>query len=124
MEEKVYELCPHCNVEAELSWDVKTQGYLSKCPSCGERLLLCSECNHNTCDYDHMLDLCKKIVEAMWLELTDVRLEETDSGDEFLPEELTLHNITFPAGTTKTELWRWFDKHYPRGAAHLLYDFQ
>lgn len=123
MKKMIYELCPHCNTEVSVLWDTAVQGYLTKCPSCGERLLLCSECDHNTCDYDHVLDLCKKIVEAMWLDLTDIVLEIPDSGDEFLPEALTLYGITFPAGTTKTELWKWFDRHHPEGVAYLLYDF-
>ena len=38
MKEVIYELCPHCNVESEILWDITAQGYVTKCPSCGETL--------------------------------------------------------------------------------------
>lgn len=60
--EPVYEICPHCNNEISMMWDVKSDGYQAFCPICGERLMLCSECpatmDKMTCDYDKDTDKC------------------------------------------------------------------
>ena len=64
METEVYELCPHCGLEAHLFWNLE-DGYKAYCPSCGERLMLCDECMHGQgycfggCDYDSETDSCK-----------------------------------------------------------------
>ena len=122
MKEKIYELCPHCNAEVSVLWDMASQGYLTRCPSCGKRLLLCSECvNRDGCDYDQKSGLCRRVVEAMWKELSDIPLEVPDAGDEFIAESFTLQGISFPAGITRTELWHWFDDRHPKGVAYLLY---
>ena len=122
MKKMIYELCPHCNTEVSVLWDTTSQGYLTRCPSCDRRLLLCSECvNHGECDYDQESDLCRRVVEAMWKELSDIPLEVPDSGDEFFAEAFTLQGITFPAEITRTELWHWFDDRHPKGVAYLLY---
>ncbi len=122
MKKMIYELCPHCNTEISVLCDTASQGYLTRCPSCDRRLLLCSECvNHGECDYDQESDLCRRVVEAMWKELSDIPLEVPDSGDEFFAEAFTLQGISFPAGITRTELWHWFDEHHPKGVAYLLY---
>lgn len=122
MKKMIYELCPHCNTEISVLCDTASQGYLTRCPSCDRRLLLCSECvNHGECDYDQESDLCRRVVEAMWKELSDIPLEVPDSEDEFFAEAFTLQGISFPAGITRTELWHWFDEHHPKGVAYLLY---
>ena len=123
MKDMIYELCPHCNTEVSVLWDAALKGYLTKCPSCGKHLLLCSECiSHGCCDYDQESDLCKRVVETMWRELADIPLEIPSSGNEFFEEPFTLQRITFPAGITRTELWHWFDDHHPKGVAYLLYE--
>lgn len=39
------ECCPHCGYEnIYLNWNVKTQGYVAKCKSCGKNIMLCDEC--------------------------------------------------------------------------------
>lgn len=40
----VTEVCPHCEEEVTLSWDVNLMGYQIYCPKCGKKMLLCSEC--------------------------------------------------------------------------------
>lgn len=61
----VTELCPHCETEVELIWDVEMFGYKAYCPFCGKRLMLCDECQHpngmfsDDCDYDSETDSCK-----------------------------------------------------------------
>ena len=61
----VTELCPHCETEVEMNWDVKIHGYKAYCPFCGKRLMLCDECLHpdgefeDGCDYCTGTDTCK-----------------------------------------------------------------
>ena len=43
---KVYEMCPHCETENELDWNIEAMGYTAKCQCCGEKLMLCDECMH------------------------------------------------------------------------------
>ena len=64
-ETEVYELCPHCGLEAHLFRDIEADGYKAYCPNCGGRLMLCDECMHGHgkdccgCDYDTDTDSCK-----------------------------------------------------------------
>lgn len=63
----VTEVCPHCEMEVELIWDVEESGYKAHCPYCGHRLMLCDECLHRgpdgtycgDCDYDMTEDTCR-----------------------------------------------------------------
>lgn len=42
----VTEVCPHCENEIEMVWNVNDRGYKAFCPVCGQRLMLCDECAH------------------------------------------------------------------------------
>ena len=42
----VPEVCPHCDSEITLIWDVDNDGYRVFCPSCGEELMFCDACFH------------------------------------------------------------------------------
>ena len=61
------EICPNCDKEVTLIWDVRIDGFKAYCPYCGERLMLCSECQHrfkggdftDDCDYDGDTDSCR-----------------------------------------------------------------
>ena len=61
----VTEMCPHCETEVEMRWDVKQDGFKAYCPYCGERLMLCDACQHRSgehcddCDYDTNTDSCR-----------------------------------------------------------------
>ena len=63
----VTEVCPHCESEIEMSWSVKARGYKAFCPVCGQRLMLCDECQHREqtgdaippCSYDSETDSCE-----------------------------------------------------------------
>lgn len=62
----VNEVCPNCDAEVELTWDVKRDGYKAYCPHCGAVLMLCDECQHRTggkrtedCDYDSKTGACR-----------------------------------------------------------------
>ena len=54
----VTEMCPHCENEIDMRWDVGQMGYQAWCPVCGNRLMLCSECA-DPCDYDSTTDRCR-----------------------------------------------------------------
>ena len=41
----VSELCPKCDTEITVSWDVDTDGFEIFCPNCGEPMVLCSACH-------------------------------------------------------------------------------
>lgn len=43
----VVEVCPHCDSENEIVWDVETMGYKAYCPVCGKQMMLCDECIHS-----------------------------------------------------------------------------
>ena len=61
----VTEFCSECDREITTEWDVETDGYKTYCPSCGNRLMLCDECQHrkgyyhDDCDYDGSTDTCR-----------------------------------------------------------------
>lgn len=124
MKETITELCPNCGTEVEILWDITIQGHMTKCPCCGKQLMLCSECGHAACDYDQSSDLCRRVVEAMWMELSDIPMETPDSEEEFFAESFILCGIAFPAGIKKIELLHWFDEHHPIGVYYLLYEFE
>ena len=44
MEDKCYEVCPHCDQEVALDAELKVQ----TCPNCGKRIVTCSMCR--ACD--------------------------------------------------------------------------
>ena len=63
----VTEVCPYCESEIEMRWNVREQGYKAICPVCGNRLMLCDECRHRGsdgeyipggCDYDIRTETC------------------------------------------------------------------
>ena len=48
----VTEYCPHCDKEQSLLWDAGKDGYEIYCPTCGEKIMLCSVCDEfDTCDW-------------------------------------------------------------------------
>ncbi len=59
----VTEVCPNCENEIEMRWSVEEFGYKAFCPVCGNRLMLCDECQHGEgvlpCDYDADTDSCR-----------------------------------------------------------------
>lgn len=64
---EVTEVCPNCEKEVTMVWDVETYGYRAYCPFCGKRLMLCDMCQHpngeeqatGDCDYDSRTDTCR-----------------------------------------------------------------
>ena len=63
----VSELCPECDTEVTMSWDVDTDGYAAFCPYCGATLMLCSVCHDREheegscyCDWNDDTQRCGK----------------------------------------------------------------
>lgn len=48
---EVTEMCPHCETEITLCWDVRSEGYQVFCPNCGKPMMLCSMCDRSPCDW-------------------------------------------------------------------------
>lgn len=47
IETQAVESCPFCGaVSAFDNYDVSISGYIVKCQSCGEEMMLCDECRH------------------------------------------------------------------------------
>lgn len=61
----VVEVCPSCENEIEMRWDVEAMGYRAFCPVCGNKLMLCGECwqqfgkDPKYCDYCTKTDSCR-----------------------------------------------------------------
>lgn len=71
MKREIVEVCPRCDVEVVMQWDVKQDGFKSFCPYCGNRLMLCDECMHpdgeyngGYCNYDSQTETCQHNDEA------------------------------------------------------------
>ncbi len=111
MSEMIIELCPHCEAEIEMKWDVTKHGYKAYCPVCGNRLMLCDECLNSdegcSCDYNSHTDTCHhnhdEITVKRYKELYENLLNhitELVSGDDL---RNTLHAIGFTDAEIKTE---------------------
>ncbi len=46
MTRKEVEVCPYCDDEIIVEWDIEKNGYQTTCPSCGEKIMLCDACLH------------------------------------------------------------------------------
>ena len=74
----VTEVCPHCEAEVEMRWNVAADGYKAFCPHCGNRLMLCDACQHpegkcvENCDYNSETDTCRHNQPAQELKVGDV----------------------------------------------------
>lgn len=51
---EVNEWCQNCEEENSIQWNTKEMGYVTKCTHCGEKLMLCDECQH---EYDKEKDV-------------------------------------------------------------------
>ena len=53
-------------------------------------------------------------LEQAWDQFTDIPMNpETEEIEESF--------LFFPVGTPREDIWHWFDEHYSKGVAHLLY---
>ena len=85
--------------------------------------LICLDCEDLNDHYEEAVDnmLSKESLEerdrhleSLWKELDDVPMN---------PETETIETpfCFFRAGTSREEIWRWFDKHYSKGVVYLLH---
>ena len=70
------------------------------------------------------LELTNEILENLWEEFEDILFVEDPDSDDccFLvlafDWENDIHN--FPAGTSRDEIWHWFDAYHSKGVGWLL----
>lgn len=79
-------------------------------------LIECKECKHKCKN-----NITDTEVEKLWEELEDVLfIEDSNSGDSC---ELVLASDWqgWNKGTTRDEIWRWFNQHYSKGLEELLW---
>lgn len=81
------EMCPHCEQEVKIRWNVNKDGFKAYCPHCGKRLMLCNACQHrygescDDCDYCGKTDTCRFNKNKEETDVTDTMrkiLEETE----------------------------------------------
>ena len=54
----IAEVCPHCETEVRMIWDIEADGMLTYCPFCGIRMVLCGYCDGG-CDFDYGRGTCR-----------------------------------------------------------------
>lgn len=66
MQKTIAEYCSNCETEMIIKCDPEKDGYKTTCPSCGDRLMMCSECQFRNdgqytddCDYDAKTNSCQ-----------------------------------------------------------------
>jgi hypothetical protein len=58
------EVCPYCDSENIIQWDVEKDGYVIKCSQCGKEMMLCDACYHSDdnkeqkCDWHVKGNMC------------------------------------------------------------------
>ena len=55
-------------------------------------------------------------IETIWCEFEDIPMDERSDGELILSEDWR----GFPKGTSRTEIWHWFDQNYSKGIAELI----
>lgn len=63
-------------------------------------------------------DAIDSYIEKKWDELTDVLFDEKENGELVLEEAWYM----FEKGTSREDIWHWFDERHSEGIAYLLYD--
>lgn len=65
MKREIVEVCPHCEAENYIEWDLMKNGYVVKCNECGKEMMLCDECRHVD---DNLNQICDgKNVNGEWV---------------------------------------------------------
>lgn len=58
-------------------------------------------------------------IEKKWLELTDIPFDEAENGELILAVNWWI----FKQGTSRDDIWHFFDVNHKSGIAYLLYDY-
>lgn len=61
-----------------------------------------------------------KRIEKLWESLENVAFDENEESELILSEDWN----NFKKGTTRTEIWKWFDENHTKGVDYLLYDYE
>lgn len=56
----IVEWCINCNKQVTMLWDLEEDGFTAFCPYCGEKMMLCEQCQ-GECDYNYGFDICKEM---------------------------------------------------------------
>ena len=59
MKREEVEICPHCDNEITIQWNVEKDGYQISCPYCGNKIMLCDACKHSDDNPDMCCDWCE-----------------------------------------------------------------
>lgn len=60
MEREEVEVCPYCDREITLRWNVEQDGYQITCPYCGNKIMLCDACMHSDDNPEQKCDWCEE----------------------------------------------------------------
>lgn len=58
-----------------------------------------------------------RICLELWAELENVPFDYEDDGRLILAKDFRI----WPKGTSRGEIWLWFERHYSKGVASLVY---
>ncbi len=47
MKRREIEICPYCEQEVAIEWDVEKREYQAACPNCKKKIMLCDACLHS-----------------------------------------------------------------------------
>lgn len=62
-------------------------------------------------------EVSDKFCRELWSEMENIPFDEDSGGEPVLGRNF----YTWEKGTPRKTIWRWFDSHYSRGVASLLY---
>ena len=60
------------------------------------------------------------MVEKLWNKMEDVPFSEGIDGEMYLDEDWE----NFSKGTSRTDIWHWFDENHSKGVYYLLYEMK
>ena len=75
MRYEITEVCPHCEAENTILWNVENEGYVAYCPRCGKKMMLCDECFHAEDNKEQKCDWCEE--KGCWRERSRNKCEIT-----------------------------------------------
>lgn len=94
--------CPLCG--KEICYDA------NYCPECGAKMKYKTRTTPEKSNWDD------EVIEIFWDDLEDVPFSENENGELILEEDW----LYFDAGTTREDIWHWFDKNHSKGVFWLL----
>lgn len=101
MAEQIVEMCPNCETEVAVWWDIQKDGYQIFCPYCGKPMMLCSMCDRSPCNWTE--NGCKYSNEKY----NAISNDDWIPVEERMPKENTAERyiITDTGGCIWSEMW-------------------